>query len=227
MNYITTPIYYINLDSCTKRNMHMMELLKGLKFSRISAIDGANLPPHITPNPIIPPGANGCLASHITALQQFLADEFQWCIIMEDDVIDPYSSYWKPYHLDLLNNGSTDFDILQLVVIGRYNNPSMVPVSRHKNFWSTGAYLINRHAAKSFVSRFSSPDGLLDLNRGIQDIPCADNELYCHGITKSLPIFSYSIHIDNISHVHCTDLLSEKNKYIAQKARILSFWQQL
>lgn len=205
----------------------MLDILKDTNFTRIPAVDGSKPSSLFRKIDTISPGANGCLCSHILALQQFLNDGYEWCIVMEDDVSNTYSDFWEPQHVDLINNGSSDFDILQLVVIGNYNNRHMIPVVRQHDFWSAAAYLINRPTAQRIVDNFLCGDGIVDLTKSKYKEPCADNEIYRWGTTMSLPMFSYDVHIDNTSNVNQREITAERRKYITYKRNILRAWSAL
>jgi glycosyl transferase family 25 len=88
-------IFIINLDRHAARWQRMAEMLKGLAFKRIAAVDGKNLdgpepeyrgPAHATCFEDLSRYERACALSHRLAWQAFLAGQDSHCCVLEDDV---------------------------------------------------------------------------------------------------------------------------------------------
>lgn len=93
--------YVINLDDSTDRLETMQHQLSmaGMKFTRIQAVRGADLPIDVAPffahvrqgkDPILLPAEIGCYASHLRALRHVVESDAEVALILEDDAAIPY-----------------------------------------------------------------------------------------------------------------------------------------
>jgi glycosyl transferase family 25 len=161
--------YVINLRDATERWAHMKETLDhvGLAYTRIDAVLGKNLEEPIDEfnerrfNVLTGKHKNygeiGCYLSHIKALTEFLKSDSDYALILEDDVNLPdhlpeqideaiaHSQHW-----DLLRlSSSRDGEYLKIANMS-FNSELVYNTKVLKN---TGAYVINRKAAKACVDK--------------------------------------------------------------------------
>jgi glycosyl transferase family 25 len=164
--------YIINLERSSDRYFEVKPLVNQLEipFERIAAIEGA----HLSDSEInqlvdfdtyqhffkqLPKkGTMGCSLSHIKAWQTFLNSHFEYALIFEDDVrfdaktlkvtIDDlieHNSYWDINSFELHHRG------LPITIKSLKNDQKLVnyllPVTH------TGAYMINRKAAKRLLEK--------------------------------------------------------------------------
>jgi glycosyl transferase family 25 len=111
-------IFVINLDAKPKRWQRMTELLHGLPFKRIAAVDGKTIDgPEQNGRPCpeeLSRYHRGCILSHRAAYQEFLAGPDRYCCVLEDDVfISPdfpkfiKDDSWIPAGCDLVKIETT------------------------------------------------------------------------------------------------------------------------
>jgi glycosyl transferase, family 25 len=159
--------YILNLDRAQNRWAFVEQAFAGTKFEvqRITAIDGQQIQfPikeyaeglylwfHGRPTSI---GHVGCYLSHVKALETFLATEDEHALIGEDDLtLQPdfesalesamkHSKHWDVLRLTGLSNGQPH----QVTDLGG-GYSLQVSMGRLKG---TGAYVVNRKAAKAWV----------------------------------------------------------------------------
>jgi glycosyl transferase family 25 len=161
--------YVINLRDASERWAHMKKTLDevGLAHTRIEAVLGKNLEEPIDEfnerrfNVLTGKHKNygeiGCYLSHIKALTEFLKSDSDYALILEDDVNLPdhlpeqideaiaHSQHW-----DLLRlSSSRDGEYLKIANMS-FNSELVYNTKVLKN---TGAYVINRKAAKACVDK--------------------------------------------------------------------------
>jgi glycosyl transferase family 25 len=161
--------FVINLKDATGRWDYMSKALDevGLDYTRIDAVLGKNLeePIHeldeqrfnILTGKHKSYGEIGCYLSHIKALKTFLKSDLDYALILEDDVNLPghlpelmneaitYSRHWDLLRLSSSREGKY-IDIANL----RFGSKLVYNTRVLKN---TGAYLINRKAAKACMDK--------------------------------------------------------------------------
>lgn len=162
-------VYLINLDRSPQRFKVMEKrLLKlGLKFTRISAVDGKNTifdDTQIDENKYefchgkyITPTEVACYISHYNTMETFLKSEKKYALILEDDII------FNDNFMDVLNvlmKQPDDWDLVKFNGAhggGKIKYKTILPnVSLVFNLFhqsKCGAYLINKKAANSYVSK--------------------------------------------------------------------------
>lgn len=165
-------LYYLNLDRDTARrdDMEQQAREQGVELHRVPAVLGTELKPEdltsydearrlrIMPNPI-GAGEQGCIRSHLKAMETFLATDAAYAVIMEDDaVILPgfennlrylieHTSGWG--FVKLYSEPTKMFELPK--------NPSnaKVKLAFHKKLpWGAVAYLITRDTAKKILALF-------------------------------------------------------------------------
>ena len=137
-------IYYLNMDSCVDRHIHMESILSdpivkksGCSVMRIPAVDGRDSRFSVSDhfgfyggtqqNPRMMPTEYACTLSHIKAIHQFARDveENNWdydsvAIIAEDDLSLEFAPYWPKSIKDYIDAAvgagslSPDWEVLQL-----------------------------------------------------------------------------------------------------------------
>jgi glycosyl transferase family 25 len=165
----TLQTFVINLKDATSRWAHMKEALDkvGLGYTRIDAVLGRNLeePIHefnerrfnILTGKHKNYGEIGCYLSHIKALQEFLKSGSDYALILEDDVNLPdqlpeliTEAITHGQHWDLLRlSSSRDGQYIKITGLS-YDSELAYNTKVLKN---TGAYVINRKAAKACVDK--------------------------------------------------------------------------
>lgn len=164
--------YIINLDSSTNRYNHIIKNVNplGLKIERISAINGDSLSEtelatktdlksyeqllgHL-PNL----GTIGCSLSHIKVWQTFLASNFAYAMIFEDDVSFDHTKLLTTIEQLLQNDKLWDiatFNVLHngtpLTVKKLLNNQRLVIYLTE--ITTSGAYIIDRKAAAKLLEK--------------------------------------------------------------------------
>ena len=163
-------IYLINLDRSVDRLKSMDKKLKklGLQYERVPAIDGKSTTfsdvqinqkkyslchgKYITPTEV------ACFISHYNTLKHFLEDsEKKYALILEDDV--SFSPDFKE-GVELLVKNADLWDVVKLN--GAHSGGKILFKKLSSKFslvWNifhqskTGAYLVNKKAAKSYVEK--------------------------------------------------------------------------
>lgn len=178
--------YIINLDRSPERYAYVSPQVDklGVPVQRIPAVEGKSLPQNYIDKHVdlrafqrfyeIPtPGAIGCALSHIKTWQSFLASNFQYALVFEDDVsFDPVSLrsvvrqleacplYWDITTFEI-DHGGTPLPIKPLP-------DSRKLVVYLTKISKTGAYILNRKAATRLLEKALPLQMPIDLyfNRG-------------------------------------------------------------
>ncbi len=162
-------VYLINLDRSKDRLFTMKQkLLKlGLEFTRISAVDGKKTlfsdsqvdekkyslchGKYITATEV------ACYISHYNTLKEFLKSDKQFALVLEDDmnfsknflsVLRALLKDYKSWDFVKLNGAHSGGNIKYKTVLPNVN---LVWNLFHQS--KTGAYLINKKAARTYVSK--------------------------------------------------------------------------
>ncbi len=167
-------IYVINLDRNPVRWQRMTELLSGLDFQRIAAVDGKNLdgPEY---NDLSRPRSpetlsrynRGCALSHRKVCQEFLAGADPYCCVLEDDVfISPdfarfvKDASWIPAGINVVKLETTGFEVfLSTRTVPCRNRDARLLRSAHLG---TGAYIISRRGAQTLLDLTERLDRSID-----------------------------------------------------------------
>jgi len=161
MNY---RAYVINMDSAKQRWAHMVENLEllNIPYTRIPGVAGDKLQEPITgysswrysllTGKVVNKREIGCYFSHINAFREFLNTSDPYALILEDDVTLPentvalleqaikFEATWDMIRL----TSSREGNYLRLAELqdGYHLTYNLAPLK------NTGAYFINRHAAR-------------------------------------------------------------------------------
>jgi GR25 family glycosyltransferase involved in LPS biosynthesis len=135
-------VIYINLDSRTDRKEKIEKVLEGFSYRRLSATKHEY--------PFV-----GCVLSHIRALQIAIQNQWEYVLIMEDDM--EWNNFEKNYPVlqELLTK---PFDVIVLGGI-LVSHDSQT----HKLFRcnSTGAYVVHRNYYQTLLDNFGGGYNLL------------------------------------------------------------------
>lgn len=174
----TTPTklvgtYIINLDRSPDRLQYLSKSLDKLSFPkhRISAVDGKLLSPedvaskvdltsykkflNNTPNL----GTIGCYLSHIKTWAEFIKSDYEFALILEDDIAFD-ANILENVVIELTNNKHLwDINLLERCHSGTPLTLKRLPETNKElviyltNVTHTGAYLINRKAALELINK--------------------------------------------------------------------------
>lgn len=161
--------YVINLEHAKERWRHMCGQLEplGVSFTRIEGVYGDRLSDPVDGYDgrryrlLTGKATNkreiGCYFSHLVAMRAFLASERPYALILEDDVTLPVS---LPALLEEAAAHAADWDMLRLTSSRRGEFLTFAALSHGfalgynlKVLKNTGAYVVNRHAARCCVER--------------------------------------------------------------------------
>jgi glycosyl transferase family 25 len=162
--------FVINLDRSPERLRAVTEALHhyGINWERVAAVDGHKLDLDQTPEfslvgyrrlhgKEINRAEVGCYLSHVRAFRQFLASDHQYALILEDDAVfyaNPsallaslmaQSQHWDVAKLSGYHSGSP---VSLCALDGEHD--LCVAITKHTG---ANAYLVNRHAAQTYVER--------------------------------------------------------------------------
>lgn len=161
--------YIINLASATQRWQHLREQVEAhaIPYTRVEAVLGRELP---DPLPEFDekrfqmltgkrrnPGEIGCYLSHLQAMRAFLATEDSHALILEDDVTLPAGI------TTLLSRALAHREAWNLLRLTSSREGEFVTVAALDEIYqlaynlrvlkNTGAYLIDRHAARACLEK--------------------------------------------------------------------------
>lgn len=160
LDYSNIRYYYINLDSRSDRNDHMIQQFDKFNiknYTRISAIK--NTFGHI-----------GCSESHIIAIKKFIDSTDDICCILEDDykfIIDP-----EKYN-DLLVKLEQSQIYWNMVLLAGNILQSLDHndfLKKCLNVQTTAGYMVNKMFAKMLLNNYEEGCGLLKVSK---------NKKYC------------------------------------------------
>ena len=164
--------YIINLDRSKERWAYVTPYVDKLGFpvERISAVDGKLLSDdyinknvdqraYSTFNHMFTKGALGCSLSHIKAWKTFLESNFEYALIFEDDVsfnpirlrsvVDQLLDIPTYWDITAFNMHAGENYKLTLKHLQDDQNLCIYPTK----FYSSGAYIINRKAARNLLQK--------------------------------------------------------------------------
>ena len=161
--------FIINLDKATERMRHMRSEIEptAIPYTRIEAVYGPALAEPIKGfnekrfNVLTGKVKNlrevGCYLSHIRALEAFLESDAEYGLILEDDVKLPSNlpqlldkSIYHSQHWDLLRLSSSREGVFLRITELTQDHQLVYNTKVLKN---TGAYLVNRTAAKNCIQK--------------------------------------------------------------------------
>ncbi len=162
-------VFLINLDRADDRLTAMRAKLEqvGLRFERVAAVDGSSID---FPTPEFSefsfrfmhgrrrnPGEVGCYLSHVECARRLLASQGEFALVLEDDLEFPSDivdiieaalrrrAQWDILRLSTVSSGRK-FGVCKLTE----SRSLAIALTREKG---SGAYLINRRAARWFVEK--------------------------------------------------------------------------
>ncbi|WP_417440088.1 glycosyltransferase family 25 protein [Idiomarina abyssalis] len=230
------PIFLINLDRSPHRlqdaNKSIAEL--GLKFERISAVDGRTLSnseisavySHELNSRYyhydLTLGEIACYMSHRKAWQTLLESEHAAAIILEDDIVlDPQFAQLQKPIADLADSPFSDWDVIKLTQPFKHKESRLLKtigefqlVDYDKPPMGGCGYLISRQGAKKLLSRelFFRP---------------VDVDLQWQWETGAHVLGLLPYTVDN-SHTHESDIFSVANRHENSRrkwVRIKELWR--
>jgi glycosyl transferase family 25 len=162
-------IYLINLDRHPQRLKRMENLLRGLPFRRIAAVDGRTVAGPEERDGSLPPSCENlsryekaCTLSHRAAWREFLAGQKRYACILEDDIfISPdFQKFmsdpsWIPPGCDLVKIETCCQNVmLSRVEAGALDRALTELRSLHQG---TGAYILSRRGAEILLAETTRP----------------------------------------------------------------------
>ncbi|MCI4677699.1 glycosyltransferase family 25 protein [Rhodoblastus acidophilus] len=157
-------VYYINLDRAPERRVHTEQMLQGVDFERVAAVDGSRNPP-------TKKGLNrfqiACIDSHRIAWRKFLATPDSFACFLEDDLhFSPefpafvIGEYWIPAEAHAVKLDS----FYNVVMVGAQ---SPAPLGRglarlYTRHESSAAYILSRRGAETFLRLSENPTRPVD-----------------------------------------------------------------
>ena len=220
------PHDWINPDGAIERAAWMREQLEAADVShrRVRACTPGDLPAMaLPPRHDLTPLQLACLASHLTALEQALADGAQMFVIVEDDMTLPFDIDFER----LVATAPLDWDILQLYVVNAERLHAMYTRSyRRARLWrrwhpkhhSTGAYLCSREGAEKLLARVKR-GGAIDLSR-YRGLLVADDLIYRCVRTYTA---TYPLYVENADFGSTLNSLTRL--HVATHAAIREIWR--
>lgn len=158
-------VYWINLDISVKRRKYMKQVLqdpvfKRIPVERISAFDADKDDIYekliITkPAPHMTPSVYGCLISHLDTIHAFSKSEYEFALILEDDVSLEFKPFWKKPLDIVIKDSPSDWEVLQLGY--GLNDPNHFPKMEYTpmsigNYYQNVAYLISKKGARRLIN---------------------------------------------------------------------------
>jgi glycosyl transferase, family 25 len=172
-------LFLINLDRRSDRLRHMTEILDGLglPFTRISAVDGMQLPMgEVQRWGSLPPGATACFLSHRECWKRVIHEALPYAIVLEDDL------HLAPDAASLLCNGDwvpKEADVVKLetrVCRTRVDKAVAAAISGRSlhrlrsSHMGTGGYVVTRKGAERLLAlseRLEAPVDHFMFNSGL------------------------------------------------------------
>jgi len=223
-------IYWINLERSKDRKKTMEEMFQdpiffGKPIHRIEAVDGKSDDP-IYDKFIAKSFKNtkleyACLLSHLNTIKTFSESNFETALIFEDDITLEFKKYWQYSLSQIIENGPSDWEIMQLCYITSGTLQADFTLNnyqknRYGGIASMAAYVINKKAAKKFISETYDP---VTEKYKLKDYHTheADHYLFkcLRTYTYKYPYFIYPT--ENTSTLHPEDLSSHIRSKMRQE----------
>jgi len=172
-------LFLINLDRRPDRLRHMTEILDGLGllFTRISAVDGMQLPMgEVRRWGSLPPGATACFLSHRDCWKRVVDEALPYAVVLEDDL------HLAPDAASMLRHGDwipTDADVVKLetrlcrIRVDKAVAAAISGRTLHRlrsSHMGTGGYIVTRKGAERLLSlseRLEAPVDHVMFNTGL------------------------------------------------------------
>jgi len=200
-------IYYINLKKREDRNIKMLEelkLIKDIPIKRINAVDKDDLnrkklieDKYITNKTELRLGQIACILSHMKTWKEFINSDYDYCIILEDD-IKINKKYFNQSFYNILNElDNIDFDWLYL---GR-NNLQFKDFYKGKMInkyfyipkvygYGTHSYILSKRGAKLKLDYYNTLKNNTYLTNHPLDVLESNKHLIKHFLKKEIKILS-------------------------------------
>lgn len=172
------PILYINLVRSQDRNAHIQkELTKyHANFKRIVAVDAnvhSSKPEYESydgvkciPNPRLSLRQVACTLSHVKAVEYAYHANYEYVLILEDDVSFDFVQYWPTHTIArLILDAPSDTGIIQLAWVNLHG-PRCRPTGKiqitpyNKHCWSCAAYIVTRLGMEDVLYQATTPIGI-------------------------------------------------------------------
>lgn len=191
------PLFYINLDRSIDKRDKMENQLKQYfnNYQRVSAVDGSKLNPNIYNNKINkhisynlknfegtirrgnPSSVIGCLLSHIKTILLINEKDYDYAVVLEDDMDFQYYPKWNTTIETIINEAPNDWDIIKLFSLNESKLNEDVdlfkkeikyrklPQSDIESEWSTGCYIINKRGISKILKDIKNNEFKIDKNK--------------------------------------------------------------
>ena len=140
-------LYYINLEYRIDRKMNFLTWVEdsGFPEDKISRIDAIYTPRR---------GHLGCLLSHISTLETFIASGKSMCLVFEDDYIPlDVNTFWKNF--ETLFESKKNFDLVMCSYNELKSEETDVPfLQKVSQSYTSSGYLITRDFAPRLLDNF-------------------------------------------------------------------------
>lgn len=140
-------IYYINLDKRTDRKADILSELHKMNINpnKIKRISGV----------ITKMGCLGCSQAHLNCLKDFKLNNYQTCLIIEDDFIFKHNKQ-KTYEL-LFNfwDSNTMWDVVMFsgnIIKYQQEKPNLYKVNDGQ---TTSGYMVNKHFVDTLINNYT------------------------------------------------------------------------
>lgn len=224
------PIYYINLDRCEDRRLHMEKMLSsyGLQGTRIQATDGSKpvdhlvdvMPVRLRPNEI------ACTISHLRAIQTWLTtSDSDMALICEDDLSFETVEHWPFNWTHLIQRLPYYWEIVQLCIIYHPKQEINVNLHTRTNYdFSAACYMMKRSYAQRLMSYYwNAVTSRWKLDYPLSVGLTSEEAVYRPGSCLSIPLFTFTNEhgssIQTAEHVETYHAFS--------KRVVMSMWKQL
>ena len=220
------PILWINLDTETERQKHMINLLDfyEINHTRISAVDGrwnndvsefliGRWPELITS------GELACTMSHLKAIKYFYEQtDLDYIIICEDDIVFDTVAHWPFTWNGFMSNAPYDWDVLQCAITSTKNlRANLHP--RLINDFCAAFYVITRHHASKILKHHIRGDKF-KLDQKIKPRATSEEIIYNTGRTYSIPLFTYRYDFESGIHQDHVEIFHKNNV-----EGVMNFWK--
>ena len=202
-------IIYINLDTATERNEHMVNMFEEYGITNFERYHATRVTK--SPRSDLTSSQYGCFISHLEVIKKVAKGDDEFVIIMEDDTdistVDQWNFTWNEFISKM-----PKFNLLQLVrcQIDPQTGVSFKVLDRNDH--SAGAYIITRDFARQITKVYGRDPITLKAFKNARKTmgPVADDALFRYSATYSVCIFSMvwlgsQISADGVIEQCCTN----------------------
>ena len=117
INSIVDKIYVINMDKDKERMNILDKKMKelGIKYQRITGVDGKKVYSKYKDKTELRPGQLGCLLSHFNVLNDAIKNKYNNILVLEDDIMfhqNFHNEFKKKYKILMKEEGNFDLIFL-------------------------------------------------------------------------------------------------------------------